>query len=319
MVSVAPHCQFAPIHRPALGRGREEPGHRPRSLSSSVFYCIGGVKTPPPAVWEGQPMRTPPPLALRISPDMKPAKGVQRKRMGPATSSTWAGRPLGGGEGGGGHVCGDPARGNAVAVDGLRGELGREGLGERDKRAFAGGVVGVEGVAALAGGGGDEDDVAAGGFDGASGTLSAVSVGPGPREHVGGGGLDEAEGAVEIGGERVAPACGGDFGGGRVVRPDAVVDDEDVEVSEGSQRAGDQRLAVLHGGERLLKGEALGGAAELGGEGFGFRLRGSVAEGDAGSSLAKETHSGGADAARASGDKGRAAREGERDAGGGGG
>ena len=42
-----------------------------------------------------QPTSTAPPLTLKISPEMKPAKGVQRKRMGAAISSTWAGRPSG--------------------------------------------------------------------------------------------------------------------------------------------------------------------------------------------------------------------------------
>src|ERR1035437_9581856 len=41
------------------------------------------------------PVRTAPPLTLKISPEMKPAKGVQRKRIGPAISVTWPGRPTG--------------------------------------------------------------------------------------------------------------------------------------------------------------------------------------------------------------------------------
>ena len=61
-----------------------------------------------------------------------------------------------------GHLGGDPAGGDAVAVDSLGDEFGGEALGEADESAFAGGVVGVEGLAALAGGGADEDDVAAG-------------------------------------------------------------------------------------------------------------------------------------------------------------
>ena len=57
-------------------------------------------------------------------------------------------------EGSGGHLGGDPAGGYAVAVDSGGDELGGEALGEGDEGAFAGGVVGVEGLAALGGGGG---------------------------------------------------------------------------------------------------------------------------------------------------------------------
>src|ERR1700733_5238951 len=42
-----------------------------------------------------QPARTAPPLTLRISPEMKPASGVQRNNIGPAISLTCPGRPRG--------------------------------------------------------------------------------------------------------------------------------------------------------------------------------------------------------------------------------
>ncbi len=120
-------------------------------------------------------------------------------------------------EGSGGHLGGDPAGGYAVAVDSGGDELGGEALGEGDKGAFAGGVVGVEGFAALGCGGGDEDDVAAG-----AGVM-------GLRLHLGHGGLDEAEDAVEVDAESGAPLAGGHGGDGGVVGgPDAVVDDEAV-------------------------------------------------------------------------------------------
>ena len=91
--------------------------------------------------------------------------------MGAAISSTCAGRPRGmrdksllGHLGIAEDLCrgvgGDPAGSDAVAVDALADEFGGEAFGEADESAFGGGVVGVEGFAALAGGGADEDDVA---------------------------------------------------------------------------------------------------------------------------------------------------------------
>ena len=41
------------------------------------------------------PTKTAPPLMFQISPEMKPAHGVQRKTMGPAISSGSAARPSG--------------------------------------------------------------------------------------------------------------------------------------------------------------------------------------------------------------------------------
>ena len=55
-------------------------------------WCSGSASV---SVCLIQPIRTAPPLTLKISPEMKPARGVHRKRMGPASSSTWAGRPRG--------------------------------------------------------------------------------------------------------------------------------------------------------------------------------------------------------------------------------
>jgi hypothetical protein len=64
--------------------------------------------------------------------------------------------------------------------------------------------------------------------------------------------------------------------------------------------------------ELLLEGEG----SAFGGEGFGLRLRGAIAEGYAGSGLVEEADGGCSDAARAAGDKGGAAGEGEVNAGG---
>ena len=248
------------------------------------------------------------------------------------------------GEGGGGHVGGDPAGSDAVGVDALRGELGGEALGEGDEGALAGGIVGVEGLAARGGGGGDVDDVAAGGggfgvdsggglvrlIPGISGGFSGGNpclrierwgtrwwwLGERLGQHLGGGGLDQAEDAVEIDAQGGAPLGDGHgVDGGVVRRPDAVVDDEDVEAAKGLDGGGDEGVAVFGGGERLLEGDGAG----FGGEDVGGAGGGEVAEGDAGAGLAEEPHSGRADAARATGDESGAAGEREGDAGEGGG
>src|ERR1019366_9078669 len=220
-------------------------------------------------------------------------------------------------EDGSGHLGVGPAGGDAVGVDAVGGELGGERLGEGDDGALGGGVVGVASLATLAGGGGDEDDVSASGLerDTAGGGVG-IAFRAGAGEHVGGGGVDEAEDTRDIGGNRAMPLGGGhasDGGGDR--RPDAVVGDEDVEISEGCESAGDEGFAVLGGGEGLLDGEAEGWAAERGGEGFGLRGGLLIAEGDTGSGLAEEADGGGADAARASGDEGGAAGKGNSYAG----
>ena len=67
-------------------------------------------------------------------------------------------------------------------------------------------------------------------------------------EHVGGGGVDEAEDAVYVGGQGAAPLGGGHGGdGGFDGRPDAVVDDEDVEVAEGLRERGATRASPSSG------------------------------------------------------------------------
>ena len=71
-----------------------------------------------------------------------------------------------------------------------------------------------------------------------------------------------------------------------VRRPDAVVDYEDVEATEDGDGGGDERLAVLDGGEFLLDGAAVFFAAALGDEGAGAVFGGAVAENNAGSGLA---------------------------------
>jgi hypothetical protein len=129
-----------------------------------------------------------------------------------------------------------------------------------------------------------------------------------------GGGVAEAEDAFDVDRLRAAELGGGHAGDGSSAGgPDAVVGDEDVEVAEGSDGFGDERCAVFGGFERVLDGDAVGRAAERGGEGFGLDLGGAIAESDACASLAEEADGGGADASRASGDEGGAAGEGERD------
>ena len=198
-----------------------------------------------------------------------------------------------------------PAGGDAVGVNALGSEFGGERLGERNEGAFAGGVIGVAGFAALAGGGRDEHDV----------TAAAVFR-PWAREHVGRGGVNEAEGGVDVGGNGTAPLGGGHGGDvGFDGRPDAVVDDEDVEVAEGVEDMGDEGFAVFGSREIPLDGEAGSGTSTSGGEGLSLFGGLAIAEGDAGSGLVEEANGGGADAARASGDEGGAPSEGEGDAG----
>src|SRR5258708_11119222 len=100
----------------------------------------------------------------------------------------------------GGHLGGDPAGGDAVAVDALADEFGGEAFGEADEGSLGGGVVGVEGFAALPGSGADENDVA------------ADSVHQRLRLHLSDGGTDQAEDAVEVGGEGVSPLSRGHRG-----------------------------------------------------------------------------------------------------------
>ena len=84
------------------------------------------------------------------------------------------------------------------------------------------------------------------------------------REHLRGGGLDEAEDAGEIDAERGGPLRGRHGGDGLVVRrPDAVVDDEDVEAAEDGGGGGDEGVAVVDGREFLLDGAAVVFAAAL--------------------------------------------------------
>lgn len=195
-------------------------------------------------------------------------------------------------EGSGGHVGGDPAGGDAVGVDAVAGELAGEAFGEAEEGAFAGGVVGVEGLAALGGGGGDEDDVAA---DAGDGLLPL---------HLGDGGADEAEGAVEVDAESGAPLGVAHGGDGFVVRwPDAVVDDEAVEPTESGNCCVDEGCAVGWSGKFLLEGVTETGAAAGFSQIEGLGLSCAVAEGYAGSGAAEEANGGGPDAAGASGDE----------------
>ena len=193
----------------------------------------------------------------------------------------------------GGHLGGDPAGGDAVAVDALADEFGGETFGEADEGSLGGGVVGVEGFAALAGGGADEDD------------MSADPIHEGLRLHLGYGGADYAEDAVEVDAEGVSPLSGGHRADGGVVGgPDAVVEDSAVEAAKGGYGGGDEGLAIFRGGEGLLDGAAEVRASALGDEGFGLLCGGEVAEDDLRAGLAEEADSGGADSAGASGDEG---------------
>ena len=194
----------------------------------------------------------------------------------------------------GGHFGGDPAGSDAVAVDALGDEFGGEAFGEADEGAFGGGVVGVEGFAALAGGGADEDDVASGvavasGWD----CIWATAARTTPKT------LSRLMPRVS------APLGGGHGGDGGVVGgPDAVVEDGAVEAAEGGDGRGDEGLAVFGGGEGLLDGAAEFGAAALVDEGFGLLGGGAVAEDDLCAGLTEEADGGCADSAGASGDEG---------------
>src|SRR5207245_7706246 len=159
--------------------------------------------------------------------------------------------------------------------------------------AFGGGVVGVEGFAALAGGGADEDDVA------------ADCVDCGLRLHLSNCGADYAEDAVEVGAQGVSPLGGCHRGDGGVVRgPDAVVEDGAVKAAKGGYRGGDEGLAVFGGEEGLLDGAAQLWVSALLDEGFRLAGGGAVAEDDFGAGLTEEADRGGADSAGASGDEG---------------
>src|SRR6266566_6382490 len=189
----------------------------------------------------------------------------------------------------GGHLGGDPAGGDAVAVNALADEFGGEALGEADESALGGGVVGVEGLASLAGGGTDEDNVAA---DSIHCRLGL---------HLGDCGADYAEDAVEVGAEGVSPLGGCHGGDGGVVGgPDAVVQDGAVQAAEGGYGSGDEGLAIFRGGEGLLDGAAELGASALLDEGLGLLGGGAVAEDHLCACLAEEADGGCADSAGAS-------------------
>jgi len=103
---------------------------------------------------------------------MKPASGVHRKSMGPAISRGLPTRPSGMAAAIWGPSFGSPSVEADISVATHPGatQLTRmpsaparwTGFGETDERAFGYGIVGVVGLAALAGGGTDEHDVAAG-------------------------------------------------------------------------------------------------------------------------------------------------------------
>jgi hypothetical protein len=205
-----------------------------------------------------------------------------------------------------GGFGGDPAGGDAVAVDALADEFCGEGFGEADEGAFGGGVVGMESFAALAGGGADEDDVASGG-----GSRLGVRLG----FHLGHGGADDTEDAVEVGAEGAAPLVGGHLRDGGVVRrPDAMVEDGAVDTAEGGGGGDDEGFAVFRGVEGLVDGAAEVGTSALGDEGFCLFGCGAVVEDDLRASLAEEADGGGPDSAGATGDEGYFACERHGDA-----
>ena len=107
------------------------------------------------------------------------------------------------------HLGCDPAGGDAVSVDALCNEFRREAFGEADESAFGGGVVGVEGFAALTGGGADEHDVAFG--------VAGCGLGLRLGLHLGYCGSDDAEDAVEVGSDGFSPLTVGHGGDGLVV------------------------------------------------------------------------------------------------------
>jgi hypothetical protein len=94
-----------------------------------------------------------------------------------------------------------------------------------------------------------------------------------------------------------------------VRRPDAVIDDEDVDLSKGSHCMNDKRPTIFNGAQLLLNRAAVFFAAALFDESCGAVCGGAVAEDDAGSGLAEEADGGGSDAARAAGDERDFARE----------
>ena len=196
------------------------------------------------------------------------------------------------------HFGGDPSGGDAVDVNSLPDEFAGEAFGEADESAFGGGVVGVEGFAALGCGGGDQDDVA------------AASRGCRLGFYLGYCSTDDAEDTVEVDAYGVAPLGGCHLGDGGVVGgPDAVIQDGAVEAAEGGDGSGDEGFAIFRGEERLLDSAAEVGAAALGCEGFSLASGGEVTEDDPGAGLAEEADGGCADSAGASGDEGDFSRQ----------
>ena len=205
-------------------------------------------------------------------------------------------------KGSGGHLGRDPARGDAVGENTLWGKLRRQRFRERDEGALRGGVVGMEGLTALCGGRGDKDDMAS--RD--AGDLRA-------GEHVRDGGLDKAEDALQINSKGRYPLIVGHGSNGLVMGwPDAVIDDEDVEIVESINGGVDEGSAIRGRGKGLLERAAERRTAKLAGEGVSLRSRCVVGEGDAGACLAEEPNGSGADATGAAGDESGAAVQREK-------
>ena len=198
-----------------------------------------------------------------------------------------------------GHLRVRPSRSDAVGVDAVRSELGGERLSKRDDGAFAGGVVGVASFAALSGSRGDEHDVASRRLqrNTTRGDLW-VGGGTGAGEHVGGSGMKQAKDAVHVCGLGASPlGCAhiGNCNGDRW--PYAVVGDQNVQIAEGFEGAGNQGFAIFGRSKLLLNRKAEVSAATLAGEGIGPVGGGVIAERDACSGLAEEADGGCADAA----------------------
>ena len=233
---------------------------------------------------------------------MKLACSVHKNSTGAAISSGRPARPMGIvaanfvsalriGEGAGAHVGIDPPGGDAVYIDAVGRELGRQGLGHADDRALGRGIIAVKGFAALAAGGTDQHDV--------SGWLAFARLSFHLCHRV----FHEAENSIEIDGQGGAPllvrhAVDGDV----LLRPDAVVGDEYVELTKMPDGFGDQRTSGF-GIIQIRSDRVADVRAAFFGECFRLSAGAAITENYFRASSSKHTHRGRANTARTARDE----------------
>src|SRR5208282_3423164 len=187
-----------------------------------------------------------------------------------------------------GHVRIHPSGGDGVDQDVVRGEFGGEAFDQADDGALGGAVMGMESLAALAGGGADGND--------AAGALV---------NHVRDAQVDDAVDAFQIDGHHAVPfALGHFFDGGFLYVPDARVGDQDVQVAETLVGKLDQLFRRGHFGEiGLEKFDAGAVAAGFLGDALGGGGVAVITEDDVRARPCEEAYRGGANAAGTAGDE----------------